>query len=128
MTFDELVQKHNELLSYVTDEDAEHDARMKPYRDGINTIKATILTMLQEQKLQNVKTEHGTPYQHTSMSVKVDNRSDFLSFLAAQDKWDMLDARALKDPVQDWLDKHDGVPPSGIKVEYFTKCNIRGKS
>lgn len=124
-TIGDLVAKHNELLAYIEGEDAAYAERMKPYKDGINLIKQACLTALQEQGQQNAKTEAGTAYQQTSMSVKVDNRDEYLRFIAEQNMWSMLDAGALKDPVRDWLDKNNGTPPPGIAVTFFTKCNIR---
>ena len=124
-TIGDLVARHNELLAYVEAEQAEYDTRMKPYTEAINVIKGTCLAILQEQGQQNAKTENGTAYQVTTMGVKVDNRGEFLKFIIDQQQWDMLQAGALKEPVKDWLDKNNGVPPPGVKTEFFTKCNIR---
>ena len=124
-TIGELVAKHNEILAFVEQEQETYDARMKPYIEGINLIKSTCLGILQQQGQQNAKTESGTAYQQTTMSVKVDNPNAFLDFVAKENQWDMLSPQALKDPVKDWLDKNNGVPPPGVKIDFFTKCNIR---
>jgi hypothetical protein len=124
-TIGDLVARHNELLAYVEAEQAEYDTRMKPYTEAIVLLKGACLTILQEQGQQNAKTENGTAYQVTTMGVKVDNRNEFLKFIVDQQQWDMLQAGALKEPVKDWLDKHDGVKPPGVAIEFFTKCNIR---
>jgi hypothetical protein len=125
MTYDELVAKHNELTAYCETEDAAHDERMKPYREGINAIKAHLQKELVEQKTQNFKTEHGTAYLQETLSVKVDNRDEFLQFIVSANQWGMLDARALKQPVKDFLEKHDGRSPPGLGIEFGIKCNIR---
>jgi hypothetical protein len=123
-TIGDLIAKHNELMAFLEGEAEAFDKTMKPYREGIEAIKGAILGMLQEQGVQNFKTDHGTAYQVTIMSAKVDNRVDFLNHVK-QGAWDMLDARALKEPVKDWLDAHNGVPPPGVKIDFVTKCNIR---
>jgi len=125
-TLGDLIDKYKELETYVEAEDAAYGAAMKPYKDAINLIKSAVLAELQRTGQQNAKSENGgTAYQQTSMSVKVDNREQFLDFISQQGRWDMLDAGALKEPVKDWLDKNNGVEPPGLKVSYFTKCNIR---
>lgn len=127
MTYEELVLKHNELLVHIEQEDTAHDTRMKPFRDGVKAILAELLKRLQTDKLKNVKTDYGLVYQHQSVSVKVDNRDAFLQHVTSTGAWDMLDARALKDPVKEYLDSHDGVAPPGVKVEGAVSARIRGK-
>ena len=98
VTIGDLVAKHNEILAFLEAEDEKHAAATRPYRDAINVIKGACLASLQEQGQQNAKTEAGTAYQQTSMSVKVDNRDEFLKFVA-DNHLDFLDAGALKEPV-----------------------------
>lgn len=123
-TIGDLVAKHNELKAYVEAEEEAHKAALKPYKDGINAILVTCGVMLQEQGQQNAKTEAGTAYLQHGLSVKVDNRADFLNFVTSNNAWDFLDAGILKDPVRDYLDKNQK-PPPGIKTEAFVKCLIR---
>jgi len=121
----DLIAKEKEFEAYVEAETKAFDERMKPYTEGIKVLKNTLLAMLQEQNLQNFKSYHGTAYQQTILSVKVDNKDAFLDFVVKQGKWDMLNVGAAKEPVQAFLDANAGVTPPGIKVDYITKCNIR---
>jgi hypothetical protein len=123
-TIGALVEKHNELLAYVEAEQAAFDERIKPYTDALATIKGAALAHLQEQGQQNAKTEFGTAYQSTIMSVKVDNPAIFLDFIREQGLWTMLQVGALKEPVREFLDTTSR-PPPGLKVDFITKCNIR---
>jgi hypothetical protein len=125
-TYEELVLKHNEIVAWLEHEDAEYTARVKPYQDAVKAILATLQMKLQEEKLQNVKTGYGTPYLRTSNSIKVADRAAFLNYIVVEGGWDMLDARALKTPVEEYYDKH-GEPPPGITVEPFVSCRITGK-
>jgi hypothetical protein len=120
-----MIAKHNELLAFVETENAAHDERMKPFNDAIGAIKNACLAFLQEQNAQNFKTDDGTAYQVTTMSVKVDNPAAFLDFVIKDKHPEFLSPQVLKDPVRDWLDKSNGVPPPGVKIDFFTKCNIR---
>lgn len=125
-TLGELVAKANEITDFIKAEDDAHDAALKPYKDGLTLIKGMVLGMLQASGQQNAKIEgEGTAYQQTTSSVKVDNREAFLDFIAAEGKWEMLQVGVLKEPVEAYVEANNGTPPPGVKLEYFTKCNIR---
>ena len=121
----ELIARYHELKAALDAICAEQELVTKPYNDALNAIKGAMLARLQEQGHQNVKTDEGTAYQQTTMSVKVDNRDALMEFVRQNNRTDMLDIGVLKDPVKDWLDTHDGVAPPGVAVSFFTKCNIR---
>lgn len=127
-TIGDLVAKHNELKAYIEAEDEAYKERMKPYKDGINAILATCGVILQAQAgpdgKSNFSSDAGTAYLQHGLSVKVDNRADFLNFVREVDGWDYVDLGVLKDPVRAYLDKHNA-PPPGIKTEAFVKCLIR---
>lgn len=125
ITIGQLIDKYKELDAFVETEDTAHSERMKPYREAIATIKNAALSELQRTGQQNAKSENGgTAYQQTIMSVKVDNSSAFLDFVAKNNRWDMLSPQALKEPVKEFVETNKAEPP-GLKVEFITKCNIR---
>lgn len=124
-TIGELIDKYKELETYVEAEDEAYNKRMKPFKDGINTIKQAALAELQRTGQQNAKSENGgTAYQQTILSVKVDKPDVFIQFVRDNDRWDMLSPGALKEPVREFLDK-TSTPPPGLLTEFITKCNIR---
>jgi hypothetical protein len=123
-TIAELVTKHNEIKAFIEAEQEAFDTRIKPYKQGLAAILNSCGVLLQEQGQQNAKTEDGTAYLNHGLSVKVDNRAEFLEFVKREWKWDMLDVGVLKDPVRAWREAHNADPP-GIKSEEFVKCLIR---
>ena len=124
-TIGDIIAKHNEIKAFVEAADEKHDAAMKPYKEALRTLTTTAGVVLQEQGLQNFKAEgEGTAYLQHGLSVKVDNREAFLDFVITQNHPEFLDAGVLKDPVRDYLDKHQA-PPPGVKTENFVKCLIR---
>jgi hypothetical protein len=122
-TIGDMLAKHNEIKALVEAEDAAYEARMKPYKDAMRTLVSACGALLVEQKMQNFKSDDGTAYLQHGLSVKVDNRAEFLQFVL-DNHFDFLDAGVLKDPVRDWIDKTQA-PPPGIKAEPFVKCIIR---
>jgi hypothetical protein len=125
-TIGDMIAKHREIKAMVEAAQEKFDAEWKPYKDALNAIAAACGAQLQEQGLQNFKSDTGTAYLQHGLSVKVDNRAEFLQFLLEDfdQRQGFLDAGVLKDPVRDWLDKYQADPP-GIKTEAFIKCLIR---
>ena len=123
-TIGEMIAKHNEIKAFVETEQAAFDERIKPYKQAMQTLVTACGVELQNQQLQNFKADDGTAYLQHGLSVKVDNREDYLKFLHSSERWDFLDAGVLKDPVREWIAKYEA-PPPGIKTEAFVKCIIR---
>lgn len=123
-TIGEMIAKHNEIKAFIEAEEAVYNERMKPYRDALVALTTTCGVELQRQGLQNSNVEGvGTAYLQHGDSVTVDNKDDFVKFVL-DDHLEFLDARVLKDPARDWLNKHQAVPP-GVKIVPFVKCIIR---
>ena len=123
-TIGDMIAKHNEYKAFLEAEQEKFDAVMKPYKQAMQMLVTACGVELQQQNLQNFKADDGTAYLQHGLSVKVDNRQDFLNFVTTGNRWDFLDAGVLKDPVRDYLDKNNTAPP-GVKVEPFVKCIIR---
>jgi hypothetical protein len=124
----QLVEKHLELKAHVAAENEAHDAKMKPFKDGMATIENALLERLNERGAENTKTDAGTAYKSTITNVKVIKRDTFLKFCI--DNWstvgaDMLNVSAVKDPTKQFIDS-GGIPDQiGIETSFFTRINIR---
>lgn len=124
-TIEQLIEHANGLQDHIDAETAKHIEALKPFVDGVSAIKAELLDRLNKQGVQNFKTEQGTAYKSTIMSVKVVDRGAFLEHVIAAAAWDMLPSTAVKDAVKEHLDANNGVPPPGVATDNFVKCNIR---
>jgi hypothetical protein len=122
-TIGEMIERHQELKRHVERETEAFSTAIKPYSDAMGIIEQCILAELDKQGLKNFKSEHGTAYKSVTMSAKVDDRETYLQFVQ-RGHWDFLDARVLKGPVEEWIEKTKE-PPPGVAVGYNAKCNIR---
>ena len=121
----EMITKFVQIEDLVNAETAKFDEWAKPYRQAMETIKNEIGAALLQSGQKNFLIEGvAIAYTTTNLSTKVDNRDDFLQFVTSQNAWNFLDARVLKDPVRDWMDKGALEPPPGIKIEPYTKLHI----
>jgi predicted transcriptional regulator len=124
-TMEELIRKYREIEADAEALVKEQAEAMRPYTEGMKTIKNFILLKLDEQGEKTVKTHAGTAYISSGPKPKVDNRNALLEHVREHDAWDMLDIGVLLNPVKDFLDKSGGEPPPGVTIEYWRRCNIR---
>lgn len=122
-TIGDMIAKFHEIKAALEAAQAHFDEEWKPYREAMQALQTACGAELTRQGLQNFKSDAGTAYLRKSDSVTVTNRDDFVKFVL-DDHLEFLDARVLKDPVRDWVDKHE-VPPPGVKIEPSVQCIIR---
>ena len=104
----------------------------------MEAIENEFLRRLNERGQDASPTEHGTAYKSVLLNVSLSpegrpygdltGREAFLDFCL--DNWDGFGNEALmfqpqKDSVKRYMEEHEGVPPAGVKVAYFTKVNVR---
>lgn len=144
-TDEQLIKKHIELDDWIKAENKRFASHLEPHKQMLEVISNEFLRRFNERKSENSKTEYGTAYISTLLNIAVSpegapyvrgddsaptsvGREALLDF--ALDHWDeigneMLIISAQKDSVRCWMDEHNGVPPPGIKVEWFRRVNIR---
>ncbi|MDE2471853.1 MAG: hypothetical protein KGL35_24795 [Bradyrhizobium sp.] len=121
----DMIAKYAELKAYVEAEEAVFNKSIKPYKDAMRAIQVACGVALQDQGLQNFKTDDGTAYLRHDLGVKVDNQPDFLNFVRVHERWDLADIKPLKDPVVEYADKNEGKPPPGVSFNPSVTCIIR---
>ena len=143
----DLIARYHELKETKLAIEVEQSEVIKPYTQALQAIETECLARLQAQGLQNAKTPHGTAYLATQTRVSVRDKTAFLRSMlekvvqdvAAVD-WNfattvdvveevlqdfpMLDIRALKEPVKEFVKEHHDNPP-GVDVYHWVECNIR---
>ena len=147
MELADLIERYHELKATVKEMDLEYAEATKPYNAAIQAIETECLARLQAQGLQNAKTPHGTAYLATQTRVSVRDKGEFflsrlftafeslpvgcpelpeglVEALWATRAFDMLDIRALKEPVKEFVKENNANPP-GVEVSHWVECNIR---
>lgn len=101
-----------------------HKEELAPLNDQINKCASWIQQQLQAQGLTNFKGESGIAFLQTDTSVSVKDREAFLAWIKSTDTWTMLDARASKTVVQDYIEQFKAIPP-GLGVTSEITVHIR---
>jgi hypothetical protein len=120
---------------------AEHVAPHKARMEQIDIELMTILNQMGDDKA-SISTDVGTAYKSHLLNVSIDPESEYcnetdgvscgrmalLDF--ALEHWDEIGNELLlvqpqKDAVKSYMESHDGNPPPGLKISWFTRVNVR---
>ena len=124
MELADLIERYHELKDTLQEMDLEYAEATKPYNAAIQAIKTECLARLQAQGLQNAKTPHGTAHLATQTRVSVRDKGEFFRHMQGSGDFSMLDIRALKEPVKEFVKENNANPP-GVEVSHWVECNIR---
>ena len=110
LTYDQLALARVAIDGKIKEQD-EVVGALKAKRDKINQ---EFMRRFNEQGVQNVKTQHGTPYIVHRSSCTVADWESFLDWVVESQNWDFLERRANKTMVQGYKESSDGVLPPGL--------------
>ena len=131
ITDEALVRRHRDLTAYLDAEETALVEKLKPWKEQRTLIEGEMLTRLNDRKANNSKTDAGIFFKKTSKSTRVVDKVVFLDHVFAlrlngsPNAYDMLTQAVAKDSVLAWMKDHDGEAPPGVKVEEFTKIEVR---
>src|SRR5574343_103717 len=107
LTYDDLALVRNQISFKI--EEVEKEAKeLKAKREKIDV---EFLRRFNEQGIQTVKTNHGTPYIITATSCSADDKDVFLSWVQKNESWDFLEVRPKKTLVEEYVRENNALPP-----------------
>lgn len=122
---DKLVEAYRILRDKKAEIDQEYKERKAKVQERLELIENKILQFFNEAGLESAKTPHGTAYVSEVMSAKVVSRDAFFKFVQEHDAWEMLESRANKTAVKQYIEEHGGELPPGVDVVTIRKINVR---
>lgn len=124
-TIGQMIEQFVKLRDFMKARAEKRTEEDKPYIEAMSTLENAVLAHLNAENEQSVKTEWGTAYKSTTMSARVADSTAFFDYVREADAFHLLIAGAAKDAVKVHMDEHQGMPPPGVDVSYFTKVNFR---
>lgn len=121
---DEIVAKYLELRDKKKVYKDEYDAKVAELDTAMDRIEAYMLKQMGEQGLENLPTSAGTAYKSIRTSATVADWDSFLNFVKSNEAWSMLERRAAKAAVDEFVTANGDLPP-GININRAVVCNIR---
>lgn len=102
----------------VRDQKAELKAKqaeeMKRFDEALDKLEGMALAALQQAGAESLRTSAGTVYQSTRTSATVADKSAFMDYVKDNGAYDLLDVRANKTAVEDYLSQHQDTPPGVV--------------
>lgn len=102
----------------VRDQKAELKAKqaeeMKRFDEALDKLEGMALAALQQAGAESLRTSAGTVYQSTRTSATVADKSAFMDYVKDNGAYDLLDVRANKTAVEDFLSQHQDTPPGVV--------------
>jgi hypothetical protein len=124
MKMSELVARYIELRDSKARFKAEYEAKVATIQETMDKIEAKLLEVFHTTGMESVKTEAGTAYASIRTSASVADKEAFLEFVRAKDEWSLLDIRASKLAVEQFVAANEDVPP-GINLRQEKVVNVR---
>ena len=153
-TIDEVVESYVAIREVKRQMEREHEEALKPVQEKLEKIETYLLARMQEDGVENYKTKSGTAYKAVRVSCKMADASMYKEFvftpviralervlenvglpnmtaalretILTTPLWNLVDFRALKKGVEEYIEDHKQVPP-GLDVSQTTTVNVRSK-
>ncbi len=101
-----------------------HKEELAPYNTALLKLETLLHKMMDEQDLENLKSEEGTAYKSTQSSVTVADWDVFKDYVIENDAWFLFEKRASKTAVEEVLE-YTGEMPPGLDIKRTIKINVR---
>lgn len=124
MSVSEMTQKYLALRRRKEQLQEMHKKALHPFNDMLSTLANLILAELQQAGVTSMSSPDGTVYQSTETSVTVKDWAATLSYIQANQAWDLLEARVSKTAVMAVMDE-TSEPIPGVNVSQETVLRVR---
>lgn len=124
MKMSELVEKYIQLRDKKAEHKAAYESKVALIDETLSKIEAKLLQVFEESGMDSVRTEAGTAYKSTRVSVTTGDKDAFMEFVRRNDEWPLLEVRPSKSAVEQYREQHDDLPP-GINWRAEQVVNIR---
>lgn len=121
---DDIVAAYVRLRDQKAELKAQQAEALKPYDEALAKLEAEALRILSDTGVESMKTSVGTVYQSVAMSATVQDKSAFMDYIKEHQAFDLLDVRANKTAVQDFVTENQDTPP-GVVIRREMKVGFR---
>lgn len=123
--------KVNELIDlYIKGRDKlsalkqEYDEKKAPVEAKMDKIEKAMLVAMDQLGVDSFKTESGTVYKSILTSVPIANKEIFINYIKDHEAWHLLEMRASKSGVEDFMAANDELPP-GVSITRCINVNFK---
>lgn len=126
MDYDTAVQKYIELRNENTAIEMEAEKKVVANKETMEKLGTWLQLKAEKDGLDSIKTSHGTVFWTNGARCGVTNGEAFFDFVKANEAWELIERRASKKAVGDYIDTHKSIPP-GVDYTTVKQINVRKK-
>jgi hypothetical protein len=101
----------------------EAKAKEKPVTQKMEKLEAWLMKKANELGVESFKTDLGTAYLTSKVTVSVADKESFVNFIKEEDMFELLTISANKTAVNEYLDENEELPP-GINRSVIRTVNV----
>lgn len=124
LTVDVLVDRYVKLRDRIKQAEDAHKERMKPAKDMLEQLNNQLLDAINKSGAESISTVFGTAYRNPRTSVSIEDGEQFRPYVIANELWDLVDWKANKTAVEDYLKEFESLPP-GVKITTAYVAGVR---
>ena len=107
--------------------DERQKAERKPLLEIQERLAGIIRTFMDANKLENLRTQHGTCYTSTRYTASLADPDAFMKFVIANNAFEMMDRRANSTAVREYVEEHKQLPP-GVNLTALQTVGVKRPS
>lgn len=124
MDYDRAVKLYLELRDANSELEKEVDRLVAANKEKMLKLGNFIQLKAEKDKLEKVPTKYGTVYWTEGCSVKTGNGEALFDFCRENNLWELVEKRASKTGVREYVNTNKKVPP-GIDYVTYKQINVR---
>ena len=118
------VEQYVKIRDIIRDLEKKHEETIKPYKDSLEALGSVLLDHLTTTGLESARTASGTVYRTERVSASIQDVSAFWGHVVGTESWDLIDKRANKTAVSDYVSVN-GTPPPGVNYNVSHVVGVR---
>lgn len=111
MNLDQVVDRYVKLRDKKKEMEEAHKASLRPINEAMERLEVALLTHLEQNGTEAVRTKAGTAYKKTETSITIADKEVFKNHLFETGRWDLADIRASKTGIEAYREENDDLPP-----------------
>jgi hypothetical protein len=120
------VAQLRQLRAVMEGMEKEHVERMSPYEEAKKKLEGALMQWLLEHKIKTANTAAGNITWVDNVTFPIEDKLAFREFVIENREWDMLDWRANKTVVSDYIETNNGSIPPGLKPNPHPHLRVSG--
>lgn len=125
MDITELTTKYIALRDRKAEMKKKHEGQLAPIVHAMEVAEAALMAWFNEHNMDSVGCGAGTAYRAKRTSATVADREAFFAWVIENDAMHMLESRAAKTQIDEYVEKSGGDLPPGIKYTVDQTINVR---